>query len=54
MQVIKLPRATEKMIPGLSRTASSSDPDPTDTGPFDFYVDQGTCQCLEKTTIHHW
>lgn len=31
MQVIKLPKATEKMTSGLSRTASWSDPAPTDT-----------------------
>lgn len=54
MQDTKLPRATEKMTPGLDRTASWSNPAPTDTGPFDFYLNKGKHQCLEKTTIHYW
>lgn len=54
MQVIKLPRATEKMTLGLSGTASWSDPAPPGTGPFDFHVDQGTLQRVAKKTINHW
>jgi len=54
MQVLKLSRATEKMTLGLSRTVCWLDPDATDTGPFDFHVDQCTLQCLGKKTVHHW